>query len=120
MTIMQKLIIVAMLLFALDTGAQELYKMPEGAQSRVSSFENLNGVKGKGGRSNKGAKGHAFEPVKAGETKTLLDIQGTGVIGRIWCTVSDRSPSMLRSIRLRIYWDGAEKPAVDVPFGDFF
>jgi hypothetical protein len=26
----------------------------------------------------------------------------------------------MRSIRLRIYWDGETKPAVDVPFGDFF
>ena len=100
--------------------AQQLYEMPKGAQSRVSSFENMNGVKGNGGRENNGAKGHAFEQVKAGETKTLLDIKGAGVIGRIWCTASDRSPEMLRSLRIKIYWEGAMKPAVDVPLGDFF
>jgi hypothetical protein len=27
---------------------------------------------------------------------------------------------MLRGLRLRMYWDGSETPAVDVPFGDFF
>jgi hypothetical protein len=27
---------------------------------------------------------------------------------------------MLRSLRLQIYWDEEDKPAVDVPFGDFF
>jgi hypothetical protein len=94
--------------------------MPEGVQSRVSSFENLNGVKGGGGISNKSAKGNAFASVKAGEIKTLLDINTAGVIGRIWCTINDRSPAMLRSLRLRMYWDGSAKPAVDVPFGDFF
>jgi len=100
--------------------AQELYIMPKGIQSRVSSFENLNGQKGEGGKTNKGAKGNAFESLKAGESKTLLEVRSAGVIQRMWFTIGDRSPKMLRSLRLRIYWDGADKPAVDVPFGDFF
>jgi hypothetical protein len=115
-----KLIMIAFLFLSAGLSAQQLYTMPEGTQSRVSSFENLNGLKGEGGKSNKGAKGHAFEPLKAGESKTLLDTRSAGIINRIWCTVDDRSFTMLRSLRLRIYWDGSEKPAVDAPLGDFF
>ncbi len=104
----------------LRANGQELYRMPLKAESRVSSFEDLNGGKGQGGQSNRGAKGHAFESLKAGESKTLLDISSAGVLERMWCTISDRSPEMLRSLRLRMYWDGANQPAVDVPLGDFF
>lgn len=35
-------------------------------------------------------------------------------------TLSDLRPTMLRSLRLRMYWDGASKAAVDAPLGDFF
>jgi len=38
----------------------------------------------------------------------------------MWFTLRKRSPEMMRSIRLRIYRNGETKPAVDVPFGDFF
>ncbi|MEO6851550.1 MAG: glycoside hydrolase family 172 protein, partial [Mucilaginibacter sp.] len=100
--------------------AQQLYSMPQGKQSRVSSFENMNGVKGHGGETNQGAKGNAAEPIEAGESKTLLDVNSAGVIQRIWLTINDRTPAMLRSLRLRMYWDGVDKPAVDVPLGDFF
>ncbi|MES2329941.1 MAG: glycoside hydrolase family 172 protein [Bacteroidota bacterium] len=100
--------------------SQELYTMPKGQQFRISSFENLNGIKGNGGQTNGGAKGNAFEPLKAGESKTLLEITNPGIIQRIWVTIGDRSFKMLRSLRLRMYWDGDTKPAVDVPFGDFF
>jgi len=112
----------ALLLICATTrlAAQELYQRPPGVQSRVSSFENLDGRKGQGGQSNATAKGHAFESLKAGESKTLLDIRAAGILQRIWCTVSDRSPLMLRSLRLRMYWDKASAPAVDVPLGDFF
>ncbi|HEY1217162.1 MAG TPA: DUF2961 domain-containing protein, partial [Bryobacteraceae bacterium] len=116
---MKKLLVI-LLLAAGRLGAQQLYQLPAGAQSRDSSFENLNGLKGQGGKSNATAKGHAFEDLKAGETKTLLKVSSAGIIQRIWMTISDRSPYMLRSLRLRMYWDGSEKPAVDVPFGDFF
>lgn len=100
---------------------QSLHQMPKNIKrSSISSFENFNGVSNNGGKVNKGAKGHAFEEFKAGETKTLLDLNGPGIIQRMWFTVRDRSPEMLRAMRLRMYWDGQSKPAVDVPFGDFF
>lgn len=107
--------------FALiSVNAQELYRIPDGRQSRVSSFENLNGVKGKGGMTNHSAKGNAFESLKAGESKSLLNLNSAGIIQRIWITMNDRSPQMLRSLRIRMYWDGSSKPAVDAPLGDFF
>src|ERR1051325_3042975 len=97
-----------------------LYKFNKKAHARWSSPENRNGEPGNGGKENDGGKGHPFDPVKAGQTLTLLDVQGTGMITRMWITVADRSASMLRSLKYEIYWDGSPKPAVSVPFGDFF
>ena len=104
---------------SLGAAAQQLYEIPKKADSRLSSFENPNGVKGQGGKTNKTAKGRAFEVIKTGETKTLLNINGEGIIQRIWLTI-DQNPLKLRSLRFQFYWDGNSKPAVDVPFGDFF
>jgi len=101
--------------------SQNLYTLPENFRSSsVSSFENLNGIKGSGGKSNHSAKGNAYEELKAGQSKTLLELEGPGIIQRMWFTLQDRSPETMRALRLRIYWDGETKPAVDVPFGDFF
>ncbi len=109
------------LLADLNAAAQtSLYQMRDDVQSRWISFENLTGAKGGGGITNKGAKGAAFSPVPARSEKVLMDVEGTGVIYRMWFTMSDRTPKMLRSSVLRIYWDNAETPAVEVPFGDFF
>ena len=118
----KKYFILAVCIFFIRVAnAQNLYTLPENFKSSsISSFENLNGIKGAGGKTNKSAKGNAFESLKSGESKTLLDIEGPGIIQRMWFTVRDRSPEMMRSMRLRIYWDGETKPAVDVPFGDFF
>lgn len=99
--------------------AQTLYELPKDAQSRLSSFENPNGVKGQGAKTNKTAKGNAFELVRPGITKELLNIRGQGLIQRIWMTI-DQNPVKLRSLRFQFYWDDAAKPAVDVPMGDFF
>jgi hypothetical protein len=109
-------------LFALSFSvtSQELYRYQPGRESRLSSFENLNGLKSNGGRTNAGAKGNAFEKIPAGQSKTMLQVNGSGIIQRIWCTISERDPEMLRSVRLQFFWDGAAKPAVDVPLGDFF
>lgn len=98
---------------------QELYKS-SAAETRWASFENQSAAKGAGGKENKYAKGHPAEVMKPGETKTLLDVKGTGIIQRIWLTVSERSPFMLRALKIEMYWDNATKPAVSVPLGDFF
>ena len=100
-------------------GAQELFHY-QAAQPRWASPENPAGGKGEGGRENRGAKGRPFETIRAGQSMTLLDVSGGGTIRRIWITVSDRSPKMLRALRLEMFWDGNASPAVAVPFGDFF
>jgi hypothetical protein len=59
--------------------------------------------------------------LKAGASQVLAHAENTsGTIRRIWITINDREPDMLRGLRLDMYWDGAETPAVSVPIGDFF
>jgi hypothetical protein len=89
-------------------------------EPRWNSFENPTSEKGAGGQENKGAKGHPYDFLKAGETKVLMDVTGAGIIHRMWFTIQDRSPQMLRSLKIEMFWDGEEKPAVSAPFGDFF
>ncbi|GAA1817584.1 glycoside hydrolase family 172 protein [Agromyces neolithicus] len=70
-----------------------------------------------------GRKGSAWLPIASGETITLAEIEGAGVIRHIWITVPDRTPGgpfVLRDLVLRAYWDGSEQPSVEVPLGDFF
>lgn len=89
-------------------------------EPRWNSFENPTSGKGTGAMENKGAKGHPYDFLKAGESKVLLDFQGMGIITRMWFTIQDRSPQMLRSLKIEMFWDGETKPAVSAPFGDFF
>jgi hypothetical protein len=89
-------------------------------EPRWNSFENPTSGKGTGAMENKGAKGHPYDILKAGESKVLLDFQGMGIITRMWFTIQDRSPQMLRSLKIEMFWDGEGKPAVSAPFGDFF
>jgi hypothetical protein len=97
----------------------QLYRMQD-TQTRWASFENPAGAKGQAATANWGAKGSPYQVVKPGESKTLLDVRGSGVIRRIWVTMLDKSPKMLRGMRLDMYWDNATAPAVSVPLGDFF
>lgn len=117
---MKPLFIFYLCLLCAPLFAQQLYTVPAGAQTGWASFENLKGTKGHAGMENKGAKGHAFNVLKAGESRVLLDLQGVGIVERIWMTMTDANPVMLRSLRLDMYWDGSKKPAVSVPLGDFF
>jgi len=101
-------------------GPGDLYRKPPGVETRWASFENPTAEKGRGGTGNKGAKGHPFDSMEPGETKTLIEADGSGTIRRIWLTLNPMDKKMLRSLRLDMYWDDAEKPAVSVPLGDFF
>lgn len=58
--------------------------------------------------------------IPAGETLVLADLQGPGIITHMWCTVGSYDPFYPSALILRIYYDGAEKPSVQVPLGDFF
>ncbi len=98
------------------------------ARTRSISPENLTGEAGGGGRAvdGMGAR-HALHlgqkwkispsiAIAAGETLTLADIQGEGVIQQIWMTLTNDA----RHEILRFYWDDAETPAIEAPAGDFF
>ena len=105
--------------------------MPYGkfGKSRAINAENPTGEKGKGGmassclgRSRKGSQ--CLKNIQPGETVVLADIAGCGVINHIWITVdgktSDGDCFVLRDLVLRMTWDNAVHPAVEVPLGDFF
>ena len=104
---------------AQTTNAQ-LYQFDANISPRWSSFENPTAEKGMAAMENNGAKGHPSDAIAPGEAKVLLNTKGQGIINRIWITIMDRSPEMLRSLKLEIFWDDEQKPAVSVPFGDFF
>ena len=90
-------------------------------QTRWYTPENQSGEKGKAGKANFGRKGYPFVVVKPGETIVMADIKGNGTIRRIWSTTDPfDDPEVLRGYKLEIFWDGAEKPAVQVPMGDFY
>jgi hypothetical protein len=66
--------------------------------------------------------------VAPGETHVLLDEQGPGVITHIWITFLGPEPhpwapdgsANHQEMLLRMTWDGAERPQVEAPLGDFF
>ncbi len=66
-----------------------------------------------------GANKDAYEIVP-GQTFTVLDVDGPGLISHLWFTISDSEPYHLKRIVLRMYWDGEATPSVETPIGDFF
>ncbi len=115
----------ALLRFCLGLGSLPLLL---DAETRSISAENPTGEKGGGAKAEptpdnaasmlgKGWKVRPCITLKAGETVTLADIQGTGIIQHIWMTVSERA---YRDGVLRFFWDDEETPSVETPLGDFF
>jgi hypothetical protein len=58
--------------------------------------------------------------IMPGETLILADLEGPGIIKHIWNTTASLNPFSSNAVILRIYWDNAEKPSIEVPLGDFF
>jgi hypothetical protein len=58
--------------------------------------------------------------VNPGQSLTILDTDGPGMVSHIWFTISDGEPYYLKRIVLRMYWDGETDPSVEAPIGDFF
>ena len=103
-------------------------------RTRSISAENLTGAKGQGGMAvpnprelkpaasaraaddlGQGWKVKPFLRVNAGETVTLMDTDGPGVIQHIWMV-----EGLSRAHILRFYWDDEATPSVEVPAPDFF
>lgn len=99
------------------------------AVSRSISPENFKGEKGKGGMATEGngkhfarylGQGWKVSPsitVPSGQSFTIADIEGPGVINHIWMTCF---PKTWRDLILRMYWDDELEASVEVPVGDFF
>jgi len=104
------------------------------ARTRSVCAENPTGEKGKGGMAvpnpseskpaasaraaddlGQGWKVRPFLRVNAGETATLMDVDGPGIIQHIWLV-----EGLKRAHLLRFYWDKEETPSIEVPAPDFF
>lgn len=100
------------------------------ARTRSISPENPTGAPGNGARAVAGTgagcardlgEGWKVSPsldLPGGETLTLADISGPGIIQHIWITNVTTVRS--RDLILRFYWDDQTHPSIEVPLGDFF
>lgn len=61
-----------------------------------------------------------FRTIAPGETLTVLDEPGPGLITHIWITIASDDPNHLKALVLRMYWDGEPTASVESPIGDFF
>lgn len=106
---------------------ESIYLMKD-AESRSLCAENPTGAKGKGAMEDPKGEGPARElgqgwkvrpciTLQAGETVTLMDNEGPGIIRHMWFTLSEK---FYRDIIIRIYWDEQDAPSVEAPIGDFF
>src|ERR1700691_1556408 len=96
-------------LFAQDpsTWLANLSQTREYVQHRASSYDRSGG--------NADAR-----PIAGGETLTLLDTDGPGMVSHVWVTIASDDPNHLKALVLRMYWDGEATPSVETPIGDFF
>ena len=61
-----------------------------------------------------------YREVAPGQTFTVLDEPGPGVITHVWFTIADPELYHPKKIVLRMYWDNEKDPSVQAPIGDFF
>ncbi|MFN2566489.1 MAG: DUF2961 domain-containing protein [Gemmatimonadaceae bacterium] len=62
-----------------------------------------------------------FRRIAPGETVTLVDHRGAGIVRRWWVTVAPRnSVALQRQLIVRCFWDDETTPSVEVPLSDFF
>ena len=55
-----------------------------------------------------------------GQTVTLADLEGPGIITHCWFTLTGDDPHYLSKLILKMWWDDADTPAVESPWGPFF
>ena len=91
----------------MQSGLDGLLKIVDAKTKRISSYDRT------GGNAD-------YIKFKKGETATLAEMKGTGIVKHIWVTISSKDEMARRNLVLRMYWDGQEHPSVEAPIGDFF
>jgi len=62
-----------------------------------------------------------FRRLAPGDTLTLVDHGGAGIVRRWWLTIAPRNNTAIqRQLIVRAYWDDETEPSVEVPVSDFF
>jgi hypothetical protein len=61
-----------------------------------------------------------YRKIAAGQTLTVLDVDGPATLTHIWITLSSPESYHLKKLVLRMYWDREAAPSVETPLGDFF
>ena len=106
-------LVLAFFLPVAPTLAQNLGWMPDITQKQTYTLHRATSKDETGGNAD-------YRGVGPGETRTVLDADGPGMISHLWFTISDPESYHLKRIVLRIYWDGEAAPSVEAPIGDFF
>lgn len=58
--------------------------------------------------------------IAPGETATIADLKGPGIIKHCWFTIGAEGPTYLTDLVLKMTWDEATAPTVESPIGPFF
>jgi hypothetical protein len=61
-----------------------------------------------------------YVKIAPGETISLLDASGPGLITHIWITIASQERYHLKELLMRMFWDDEVLPSVEAPVGDFF
>ncbi len=59
-------------------------------------------------------------PIAPGKEIEIFSQKGPGAITHIWFTIAAQSVHHLKELVLRAWWDGAPRPSIETPIGDFF
>jgi Protein of unknown function (DUF2961). len=96
--------------FSNPVASQHIWELRDYSSERVSSYD-VSGANDDGNWKNK---------IKPGDTRTIAEMNGPGIIKHIWITIASNEPQHLKKIILRMYWDDETTPSVEAPIGDFF
>ena len=91
------------------------YYIISNAKTFAFSAENPTGTRAGGSRGGDCTKLRPTVTIRAGETVTLVDTDGPGMIQSIWFT-----GYVGHSFVIRMYWDNCEYPSVEAPISAFF
>jgi len=92
---------------AILSGLEGLTRLRDARSERSSSWDRS------GGNAD-------YVTIAPGARHVMADMDGPGCVRHIWMTLASPETRYPRRSVLRMWWDGAVEPCVEVPTGDFF